>query len=683
MLIRQPDYLSADYSDIKKKMFTDYTVNQSLWQTYWAQATIDCKLEAGDSSYMNQLSTWSFNDAASLYFNRVRPLLCSVSGYQRRNRKSSIVVPLENGDEETADQWTKILLGIYKRENFYDILSEAFYQGALVTGLNLIQVYLDFANDPVNGDVKYSNRAYNSILIDPYFRNADASDAAYIWTRSYMSHESAASIVPHDQIDYVLSLPGNASGLGNDGRFAYMPETTGYTGQNLLSYDEYWYRAYRDQDLLVDRKTLENKDVSGLDKDALDMVLAESNGRLKLVKRKIPTVKTAIAVQGHIIYNGNNLLNVDCYPFVPIIGYYNPMMPYFYSRIQGVVRSLRDPQMLLNRRITLSSKLLESQVNSGWKFKENAVIDVKHLFQTGEGRVIPIKAEAMMSDVEAIQPPQIPPSFFQLQETFANELNLVSGVTQENLGQIVDDGSASGYKTALKQGAGLTTLQPLFDRLDNAQNQIANITMQIVQNNFGIGKVRLLLEGQEPAPLFYDKAFGKYHATCELGYDTITQKQMQFAQYVELKKLGVNIPDEIMIDAAQIENKKQIKEYMMKQWQAQQQMQQQQAQLQMAQISAETKLAEARAVADQGLGYERMSRIQENQALAEERKAEANKDDYQALLNYAKAFKELENIDLGQIQTIFALKKMIENENQPQEAQGSPAPVDRGQPLSS
>ena len=33
-----------------------------------------------------------------------------VDGYQRRNRKSSVVTPIENGDALTADQFTKILL---------------------------------------------------------------------------------------------------------------------------------------------------------------------------------------------------------------------------------------------------------------------------------------------------------------------------------------------------------------------------------------------------------------------------------------------------------------------------------------------------------------------------------------------------------------------------------------------
>jgi hypothetical protein len=97
------------------------------------------------------------------------------------------------------------------------------------------------------------------------------------------------------------------------------------------------------------------------------------------------------------------------------------------------------------------------------------------------------------------------------------------------------------------------------------------------------------------------------------------------------------------------------------QQQAAQQQAQQQAESQMQLQAAQAQLAQARATADTGLGMERMSRIQENQALAEERRAQAVKDDYQALLNYAKALKEIEDIDLGHLEKIIILQKTLKD----------------------
>lgn len=670
MLMRQPESLNDNYGAIKKKIDADYTANQSIWQIYWTEATIDTRLEAGDTSLMAELNTTlPNNNRGSFYFNRVRPLCNMVSGYQRRNRKSSIVVPLENGDQETSDQWSKILLNIYKREGVYETISEAFHQGGCIAGMNLLHVYMDYRNDPVSGDLKVDNCAYNSFFIDPYFRKPDLSDCSFVWRRSYLSHSAAAALMP-DKYEEIMALPGNPTGAGRDGRFQYMPESYGQTQQNRLAYDEYYYRDYRKQKLLVDKMTGETFEITS--QSDLDVkTFLEHYPQVTVIEQDIPTVRMAIMIQDKVFYDGPNSLSIDVYPFVPVLGYYNPMMPYFYSRIQGICRSLRDPQMLFNRRVILSADAAESVVNTGWIFKENAPVDVKHLFQTGQGRIIPLKEEAQMTDIQQISPPNIPQYFFQLQDTFSKEMNLVSGINEELMGSALDD--KAGILSALRQGAGLTTLQPLFDRLDYSQNLLGELVMKVVQNNYTPGKIKNLLEGQEPAPLFYNKSFGKYHCMVELGFNTESQKQMQFAQLMQLKEMGVPIPESSLIEAATIQNKDQIIKVIEQQQQQAQQLQTQQAHIEMEESQARTQLAQAHSIANQGLGAERFSRIDENKALADERRSEAVKDDQQALLNFARAMKEIETIDIAHLEKIISLQKMLKDISSPQSsASGSP-----------
>lgn len=671
MLMRPTEYLNDHYGAIKKKIDSDYSANQAIWQVYWTEATIDTRLEAGDTSLMADLNQQlPNNNRGSWYFNRVRPLCNMVSGYQRRNRKSTIVIPLENGDQETADQWTKILLGIYKREGVYETISEAFHQGACIAGMNLLHVYLDYKLDPVNGDIKVDNLAYNSFFIDPYFRKTDLSDCSFVWRRSYLSHSAAAALMPEHH-DAIMALQGNPTGTGRDGRFQYMPESYGQTQQNRLSYDEYYYRDYRKQKLMIDKNTGETFEITTQTNLDVETMLLHYPS-LTIIEQEIPTVRLCIMIQDKVFYDGAS--GLDVYPFVPVVGYYNPMMPYFYSRIQGICRSLRDPQVLFNRRVILSADAAESVVNSGWIFKENAVIDVKHLFQTGQGRIIPLKEEAAMTDIQQITPPAIPQYFFELQDTFSKEMNLVSGINEELMGSALDD--KAGILSALRQGAGLTTLQPLFDRLDYSQNLLGELIMKMVQTNYTPGKIKNLLEGQEPAPLFYNKAFGKYHCMVEAGFNTESQKQMQFAQFVQLRELGVQIPDSVMLEASTIQKKNELIQAVVQQQQQQQQMQVAQMQQQQQLQQAEIEMAQSRAMADQGLGAERYSRIQENQALAKERLAAAEKDDQLALLNMAKALKELENIDLGQLHKIIEIQKMIKEHESVKE--NIPQPFQKG-----
>jgi len=361
---------------------------------------------------------------------------------------------------------------------------------------------------------------------------------------------------------------------------------------------------------------------------------------------------------------------------VPVLGYYNPMMPYFYSRIQGICRSLRDPQILFNRRVILSADAAESVVNSGYIFKENAVVDVKHLFQTGQGRIIPLKEEAAMTDIVQITPPAIPQYFFQLQDTFSKEMNLVSGINEELMGSAIDD--KAGILSALRQGAGLTTLQPIFDRLDYSQNLLGDICKEVMQHNYTPGKIKNLLEGEEPAPLFYNKAFGKYHCMVELGFNTESQKQLQFAQLIQLREMGVPVPDASLIEAATIQNKDKIIEQIQQQQQQAEQMHQMQVQATIQEQQARTQLAQSRSIADQGLGAERFSRIEENKALAEERKAAAEKDDMMSLLNFTKAIKEIESIDYVQLEKILSLKRMLDDAEAVSMRERESSPVQKG-----
>jgi|SRR5579859_3957640 hypothetical protein len=658
MLMRGPESLRKDFSAIKSKMDQDYTNNLSLWSIAWTQGNIDIRLEAGDPSLMAQLYNQVLSSGTnSYYFNRVRPICNMISGYQRRNRKSTVVVPLENGDQKTADQFTKILLHIYKKENVYEMISEAFHGGAIVTGMNLLQVYLDFTHDPLNGDIKVDNLAYNEFMIDPYFRKPDLSDAAFVWRRSYMTHSAAAALMPEDMYDAIMALQGNPTGMARDGRFQYMPEAFGYAQSNRISYDEYWYRDYRRARMLYDTISGELIDISRNDKADIDAFLAD-HPQVKLTEKTVPTVRLAIMIQDQVFYDGENPLGIDEYPFVPVIGFYNKQMPYMYQRISGVCRSLRDPQMLFNRRVILSADLLESQVNSGWIFKENAPVDVKHLFQTGQGRIIPVKDEAQLADIQPIVPPQIPPSFFQLQETFDKEMYNCAGVSEENLGKIVDD-NASGYLSALRQGAGLTAQQPIFDRLDLSQNMLGDLIMKVIQANYTPGKIQRILEGDQPAPLFYNQAFGKYHSMVENGFNTESQVQMEFAQLLKLKEIGINIPDSAMLKKATIQNKTEILEEMQQSAQAQQQVQQQQMAVQMQELKARTELSHARSEADRGLAYERISRVEENHALAKKQLAESNKEDELALLNKVKILKELETVDLSHLEKLLNLSNSL------------------------
>lgn len=666
MFTPSPEYLDQDFTAIKAKKDNDYQNNQSVWNVFWTRATINVRVEAGDPTIMNtEGNTIATIGSSNYYFNRCRPIGLMLSGYQRRNRKATVVVPLENGDNKTSDQYTKLIFNLYNKENVYEKISEAFHEGSIISGMNLLQAYLDFSDDPLNGDIKFRNLAYNQFMIDPYFREPDLSDAGFIMVRSYMSKPAIAGICPADWYDRIMALNGNEQGSTVDGRFQYEAAARGYSMSPKIAYDEYWYRDYRKQTKLYDTETGDMRDVSFRDDLNIDELIAE-NPQLIKKENYVPTVRLCIAIQDKVFYDGPSPLNSDVMPFVAFLGYYNKSMPYMYNRIQSVMTSLISPQILFNRRIILNADFLESVVNSGWMFKQGAVLDAKHLLQTGQGRLIPVKDSAIpMVDVVPIPPPKIDPSAFTQLEVYDKELFNVVGLSQENLGKVVEDDS-SGYQSALRTAAGLTAQQPLFDRLDLSQNMLGNIVLRLIQANWTPGKVRRLLEGEEPAPQFYDKAFGKYHCAVELGFNTETQQQLEFAQLLELRKAGIMVTDARMIQKATLQGKDEIIQEMEQQAQAAQQQEQQRMEVEMQELQSRSILSKARAMADMGLHAERTSRVEDNQSLAEERRARAVQDENAALLNFVKAAKELEGLDISHIRELLEMQGIIkaqENEN--------------------
>lgn len=662
-------YLDERDRYLQSRMQDFYNEAITINQSYWGEADVDNRYFMGDQTLWNDIyGNLPSAQRKQFHFNRIRPIINSIDGFQRRNRKSTIAVPVEESDQETADQFTKLMFNIYRQENINETISEAFSQ-SLVSGLNLLHLWVDYRSDPVSGDIKLDNCAYNSFLMDPYWRKTDLSDCNAIWRRSFLTKLEVLSLFP-DKKEEILEI--GSLGFQRDGKFQFMPETYNYGQKALLTYDEFYYRDIRTQKILIDTQTGETLEWKIDDQDRLNEFLS-FYPQIIVQSVEIPTVRVALVVQGKTLYDGPNPTG-DEYPFIPVVTYYNPNIPYYPWRLQGIVRSLRDPQFLYNRFVVNMADIFESQVNSGWVFKENAVVNPEDLYFTGQGKNIAIKEEAQLTDIQKIAPGEISQSYMQLAQLFADETTKVTGVNEELLGSAVDD--KAGVLSMLRQGAGLTTLQRVFDQLDLSMKLLGKMIIRVIQDNYTPGKIKRMLN-QEPAAEFYNKNFSKYDAAVEEGFDTTTQRQLQFAQLLQMRELGVPIPDSVLLDAATVQDKNKIIEAMEAQQQQAQQMQQAQAQAALAEQNARTKLAEARATADEGLGIERISRVQENQALAEERKSASIKDQYAGLLDLVKAMKEIEGIDLQQIERLVALSNLVKA----QEAQMAPAPLAEAQRL--
>jgi hypothetical protein len=208
----------------------------------------------------------------------------------------------------------------------------------------------------------------------------------------------------------------------------------------------------------------------------------------------------------------------------------------------------------------------------------------------------------------------------------------------------------------LRQGAGLVTLQSLFDNLDQSQKLLGKIHLQLMQSNWTPGKVSRIIN-EEPSDEFYNRAFSQYDAIVEEAPLTSTQKQMALQQALYLKELGVPIPTEYLLDNMQLPDKNELIEKITKQEQAQYQQEQQMAQLQMQQLHVDNETKISYAEGQRALAAERLNKIRLDAAVSAERIQKSEEESTGAFLNLVKAVKEIEGMGVEQIAQAVQIMK--------------------------
>ena len=628
--------------DLKQQRDKNYADAINILQTQWQEADKDQRFAMGDQDIWAQIypNVTGFR-RKTFNFNILNSIVQAISGQQRQTRKSSICIPVHNDMQKTADQLTKCLYHIHNQSGAYQVYSDAFEQGALIQGIGFISIYKDLTEDPVSGDFRLRYVDFKSVIVDPFFRRHDMSDARFYWTRQFFDRQEIIQLYP----DFTDKIMGTVSGAYRDDKFYYMPEVYQIQTQNLCALDEYWYLSNREATYLVDTETNEMQEFTG-DEEDMRIIYMNFGNRFKMVKKPKKTVKRQVIINDQTIIDEGNPYGIDRYPIVPVLGYMTADTAYFALKFRGVIRDARDCQFLLNRRKVADLDILESQ-QQGIKMKKGALVTPDDAFNAGNGRVLVVSDKAQMTDVEPMQ--IIPPSpvMIQMEEMLMNITYRIIGQDPSAMGIDVDD--KAGIISMMRQVATARNLQRLFDQLDESQRLVGDILVELIQKNWTYNKIKMVI-GEEPTPEFDNKLFFKYGCKVIQGSLTETQMQLELAQILKLQEMypQLNLMDEV-IDCMQIQNKDKIKEKLAAQAEAQQKSQEQMQQLQMQQMQVdnETKLSYARS--QDGLAAERIEKIQTDKAVNYEKIKRSQEEETGAILNLIKAIKELETMDTTHI----------------------------------
>lgn len=662
---------------------SEFEQNYRYAHDYWAPFTQDAQVYSlAASGY-----TWSDEERKMLSkegrepieFNIMRRPIEFFSGYLRDNLNSIVISPVEGSDEKTADQFTKLSYYIWDKGNGYPTFLDACDE-MFKTGISLCGIQMDYSRDFINGDISFYKRTYNSFYLDPTFESLTLKDASFAITRDLISPEYAKQLLPMVDPEIIQDLPNS---FRDDKFISFHPQFTTFSkSRKIIAYDQYYRRTSRQRTYLIDRKTDFYRDITDLSKEEMDR-LKFGMGRLQRLNDEVseieldrsdipqveirnverPFVELNVMLNGIPVYRGEDGTGiVDNYPFVPVIGYFEPSIWMASQRIQGIAACEWSNQRQFNKRHMKIQDMFDSVISTGYKYLLGSVPDISDLQQAGQNKLIgvdPDNAPEGLNSVQELQGGNVPPALIEYQKIL-DELSLtLANVNESVLG--VDEGGntqVSGRLAQVRIAQGLRSNRKLFDNIETAQQFLGGLVLDCIQKKYPPEKVKRIL-GEEPTEQFYEKEFEQYDSVIQEGVRSKSQKDAYYYELVSLKREGiVDVPQSEIVRALDMAGISDLKEAI----EAQQEKEaEQQAKID-EQERVALELANAKTEESLALAQERRARVVSDISLSHERASEAEENRAQAALAKAKTISEIASMEDDRILKVLDFVNMLEQQ---------------------
>jgi hypothetical protein len=632
-----------------------YSKFQPIEQSRWNQSNIDTLFYAGSQTFVNRYFNFSPTTSyQQYYFNLVQQPVNMITGYQRQHRKSIMYQNIDGSDPQTTDQYTKLISNVASRGAIHEQFSKA-CELAAVSGMVMLQPYLDFTGDDhAQGELKLKLWEYNSFLVDPYFREADMSDAQFIWCQEYISKKEAEDRFP-DKRETIAPMAGTPQRYGS---FYFLPENYNMARNDLMVLSYVWYKWKKKKKRLYSAKRNQFFDFAGGEGN-LEEILRNIDD-MEEVTVEVPCWKLAVVLNEQLMFIGDNPIGDYGSPMIPVFWNYEPHVNYYDLRVRSLIRTMRDPQFLFNYKVITNNDIVSATINAGWKRKVGAVANEDNLKKSGQGWDVIINDGYEMTDVEKILPSGVPDSDLALAQQMDDLIWKTAGINLENwAGQ--QDKQISSLTQIQKMAANLMVFQKYFDQWDYSLKLVGDKLLQISQQNWNAEKVKLLI-GEDPSPFFYSKIFSKFNTTVEEADLTPTQQNLQAQHMMDINQAfgrEVFTPSQI-IPKLNITGKGELIPLLQKQEQQMAAVQEETTNIQHAFEEAKLKELYSKSVANIARAREDHSRSESNLGLYEERLSMIERNRAMSLKEKQAALTSLlENIQkFGDIETQYQENKL-------------------------
>lgn len=572
---------------------------------YAQQAVTDWETEAKQDMAFGLGDQWTSEDKIALAdagrpaltFNRIKPILTIVSGYQRENSARIKVNPEGGEDRIFSEVMDRVLRQVDKWSHLADKMNYWFDDG-LLTGKGWLEAVLTYDADPVKGELRFLQRTPYQVLVDPDFREYDLNEyprAGYLFKVTRLSRAVLKQLYPQyanlidgfvtDTDDVVengrnLIREGPKDDYGNRPVAASVVtrspliEESGLAQDQKFTVKEYWRPVMVDRFYVVDRETSQPQRFrTRAEADAF----AAQQAFGKVIVRPVPEMHVAAMVGGFILQDTLSPFepHYSGYPFFRFLADWTPSAETETLRVQGIVRQLKDPQREKNKARSQNLHILNTQANSGWIGDEEAltVEGWKQLEKMGSKPGITVR-QKRGTQLREILPKGPNAGQIRREQDADQEFKQISAVNPDLLGLPQDTTSGRAISLRIKQA--VLSLARIFSNFRYSKEILGRFILQMVPALFDGAKLEKvlgpqymktatddrypegLLRGHLDAFLYMvgDQKYDVYVAEADANK---TIRYEIFTDLVELVKAGMPIPPDLLIDYMDISNSEEVK----------------------------------------------------------------------------------------------------------------------------
>lgn len=513
----------------------------------------------------------------ALTINTVLPTINTVLGEQSTRRADVQFKPRRNGDTDVAHTLTKLYLQIADNNKLDWIEQQVFSDGLILDGRGYFDVRMDFS-DHVEGEIRITAKDPLDILIDPDAKDSNPDSWNEVFETKWMTLDEIEELYGKKKAEQLRFIAENGSGMGRDSieyeetRFGDLSSTDDYLGANVPGDDEYrnvralrvverQHRRMHRVDCFVDPDTGDQRDVPEAWSDGKAKKFAKQYGLnvISKVKRKVRWTVTCDHCVLHDDWSPYNGFTV-----VPYFAYFRRGRPF------GMVRNLLSPQEQLNKIASQELHIVNTTANSGWVVESGSLVGLSadDLEEHGAETGLVLEYNRGSTAPQKIQPNQIPTGLDRISQKAALNIKAISGINDSMLGS--DSAEVSGVAIQAKQNRGAIMIQVPLDNLRKARQYLAESVLDLVQTFYTEQRIIMITDDSDPmqpreqmvinemtpsGQIVNDLTLGEYDVVIATAPARDSFDEVQFAEALNLRQVGVAIPDDAIIEYSHLAKK--------------------------------------------------------------------------------------------------------------------------------